>query len=122
LNLLPTVDLMLLYLHLLLYLHQCKKCQGMAIDLKHNRCLFKDKQMVRLQENPEDIPQVLTRPQVRVVHMPHRTHIACPSLTMSRVHAPLASAPFPIADLAAAVSQEILLLLTVWCGRRERRQ
>ena len=29
------------------------------MDLKHNRCLFKDKQMVRLQENPEDIPQVL---------------------------------------------------------------
>jgi DNA replication licensing factor MCM4 len=27
------------------------------MDLKHNRCLFKDKQMVRLQESPEDIPQ-----------------------------------------------------------------
>jgi len=30
------------------------------MELKHNRCLFKDKQMVRLQENPEDIPQVYT--------------------------------------------------------------
>ena len=37
---------------------QCKngQCAG-AMDLKHNRCLFKDKQMVRLQESPEDIPQ-----------------------------------------------------------------
>lgn len=37
---------------------QCKQCNGMSIELKHNRCLFKDKQTVRLQENPEDIPQV----------------------------------------------------------------
>ena len=36
---------------------KCKSCDGMSLDLKHNRSLFKDKQMVRLQENPEDIPQ-----------------------------------------------------------------
>ena len=70
LYLLPTVGLMLLHLH------QCKKCQGMAIDLKHNRCLFKDKQMVRLQENPEDIPQVLTRPQVSGFAVRHAVHVA----------------------------------------------
>jgi len=27
------------------------------MELVHNRCVFKDKQLVRLQENPEDIPQ-----------------------------------------------------------------
>ena len=36
---------------------KCKSCQSASLELQHNRCLFKDKQMVRLQENPEDIPQ-----------------------------------------------------------------
>jgi len=36
----------------------CKLCQqSHCMELVHNRCLFKDKQIVRLQENPEDIPQ-----------------------------------------------------------------
>jgi len=60
---------------LLVYLYQCKKCQGLSMDLKHNRCLFKDKQMVRLQENPEDIPQVLPRKQ-RVAYSTCRHHVA----------------------------------------------
>mmetsp|Transcript_23039 Transcript_23039/g.55051 ORF Transcript_23039/g.55051 Transcript_23039/m.55051 type:complete len:807 (-) Transcript_23039:257-2677(-) len=36
----------------------CKQCQANhCMELVHNRCVFKDKQLVRLQENPEDIPQ-----------------------------------------------------------------
>ena len=36
----------------------CKYCKASnSMELRHNRCLFKDKQLVRLQENPEDIPQ-----------------------------------------------------------------
>lgn len=36
----------------------CKQCQAkQSLELKHNRCLFKDKQLIRLQEAPEDIPE-----------------------------------------------------------------
>jgi len=36
----------------------CKVCRsGQCMELQHNRCVFKDKQLIRLQESPEDIPQ-----------------------------------------------------------------
>ena len=36
----------------------CKLCQAQqTMQLVHNRCVFADKQLVRLQESPEDIPE-----------------------------------------------------------------
>jgi len=36
----------------------CKECKAsQSLEIKHNRCLFKDKQLIRLQEAPEDIPE-----------------------------------------------------------------
>ena len=42
----------------------CPHCRGKGcLDMVHNRCLFMDKQMVRLQETPDEIPEGET-PQV----------------------------------------------------------
>jgi DNA replication licensing factor MCM4 len=34
----------------------CGKCGTLAWELVHNRCVFADKQMVRLQETPDEVP------------------------------------------------------------------
>lgn len=37
---------------------KCDQCQKVgAMELIHNRCLFTDKQMIRLQETPDEIPE-----------------------------------------------------------------
>lgn len=38
----------------------CKHCNSKALDMVHNRCTFKDKQVMKLQESPEHIPEGLT--------------------------------------------------------------
>jgi DNA replication licensing factor MCM4 len=35
---------------------RCGKCGTLAWELVHNRCVFADKQMVRLQETPDEVP------------------------------------------------------------------
>ena len=58
-----------------------------SMELVHNRCLFADKQMVRVQETPDEIPQVGRRRGVMggaVLAAPRPPRAARPSVTRAR--------------------------------------
>ena len=46
----------------------CPTCQALAsMELIHNRCLFSDKQCIRVQETPDEIPEGETPTTISLV-------------------------------------------------------
>jgi hypothetical protein len=66
---------MYIYICIHIYVHvgrieepsSCPSCQALAgMELIHNRCLFSDKQLIRIQETPDEIPEGETPTSVSI--------------------------------------------------------